>query len=45
MAMGAVFAEMGKQRQVFVLTCAPERYAAVSGRVERPLRGLQLFDD
>ncbi|MDO4631684.1 MAG: hypothetical protein Q4A82_05285 [Corynebacterium sp.] len=45
LSMGAVFGEMGKTRQVFVLTCAPERYASVRGRIEQPLKGLQFIDE
>ena len=37
-AMGAVFNEIGKQRQVFVLTCVPNRYESVTDRVDLPIR-------
>lgn len=37
-AMGAVFNEIGKQRQVFVLTCVPNRYESVTDRVDIPIR-------
>ena len=36
-AMGAVFNEIGKHRQVFVLTCVPNRYGAVTDRVDIPI--------
>lgn len=40
LAMGAVFSEMGKSRQVFVFTCVPNRYGAVIGRIDTPIREL-----